>query len=73
MVSAVGRRSEDYQYQPHQKEDTILAWLREAARHVERVDAVLLNDYHIGPAQIDGWWTYVGRKDKKIRNASPET
>jgi transposase-like protein len=49
------------------KEDTILAWLRAAARHAEHVEAVLLKDYHIGPAQIDGLWTYVGRKDKKRR------
>ena len=54
------------------KEDTILAWLREAARHAESVEAILLNDYHIGPTQIDGLWTYVGRKDKKMTNASPE-
>jgi transposase-like protein len=47
------------------KEDTILAWLREAARHAEQVEAVLLNDYRIGPAQIDGLWTYVGCKESK--------
>jgi transposase-like protein len=39
------------------QEDTILAWLGEAARHAEAVEAVLLNDYGIGPAQIDGLWT----------------
>lgn len=55
------------------KEDTILGWLREAARHAEMVEAVLLNDYPIGPAQSDGVWTDVGGKDKKMRNASPET
>ena len=54
------------------KEDTILAWLREAAGHAERVEAILLNDYHVGAAQIDGLWTYVGRKDKKMTSASPE-
>ena len=47
------------------KEDTILAWLREAADHAETVEAALLNDYRIGPSQIDGLWTYVGRKEKK--------
>jgi hypothetical protein len=40
------------------QEATSLAWLREAA---EAVEAVLLNDYRIGPSQIDGQWTYVGR------------
>ncbi len=51
------------------KEDTILAWLRAAARHAEQVEAVLLNEYRIGPAQIDGLWTYVGRKESKKRSA----
>lgn len=47
------------------KEDTILDWLREAARHAEQVEAVLLNQYPIRQAQIDSLWTYVGRKEKK--------
>ena len=29
------------------KEDTILAWLREAARHAEQLEAVLLDDFQI--------------------------
>jgi transposase-like protein len=47
------------------KEDTILSFLREAADHVEQVEAILLNDYRISRAQIDGLWTYVGRKEGK--------
>jgi len=47
------------------KEDTVLDWLREAARHAEQVEAVLLNQYRISQSQIDGLWTYVGRKEKK--------
>jgi transposase-like protein len=47
------------------KEDTILSFLREAARHAEQVEAILLNDYHISQAEIDGLWTYVGRKQEK--------
>ena len=47
------------------KEDTILDLLREAAHHAEQVEAVLFNDYHIERAQIDGLWTYVGRKEAK--------
>jgi transposase-like protein len=47
------------------KEDTILAFLREAAHHVEQVEAILLRDYHISQVQIDGLWTYVGRKGAK--------
>jgi len=47
------------------KADTILDWLREAARHAEQIEAVLLSEYHISQTQIDGLWTYVGRKEKK--------
>ncbi len=55
------------------KEDTILDWLRQAAAHAEAVEAVLLNDYRIGSAQIDGLWTYVGHKGKKTKNDSRMT
>ena len=47
------------------KEDVILSFLRQAAHHAEQVEAILLHDYHISQAQIDGLWTYVGRKEKK--------
>lgn len=47
------------------KEDTILSFLRQAAHHAEQIEAVLLNDYRISQAQIDGLWTYVGRKQEK--------
>ncbi len=49
------------------KEDTLLAWLREAARHADQVDGLVLDEDPIGPAQIDGLWTYVGRKEAKKR------
>ena len=44
------------------KEDTILSCLREAALHAEQSETILLNDYQISRAEIDGLWTYVGRK-----------
>lgn len=47
------------------KEDTILSFLRQAAEHAERIEAILLNDYAISQVQIDGLWTYVGRKQEK--------
>jgi transposase-like protein len=47
------------------KEDTILDWLRDAARHAEAVEAVLLQDYRLKRAQIDALWTYVGHKGQK--------
>lgn len=47
------------------KEDTILRWLREAARHSKAVEDVLLGDYRLSEAQVDGLWTYVGNKGQK--------
>ena len=56
------------------KEDTILRWLREAARHAEAVEDVLLEDYRLSKAQVDGLWAYVGNKGQKgaTRNARIE-
>jgi transposase-like protein len=47
------------------KEDTILRWLREAASHAEAVEDVLLADYELSKAQVDGLWAYVGNKGQK--------
>ena len=47
------------------KEDTILRWLREAARHADELDAVLMQDFHLKRAQLDGLWSYVGNKGQK--------
>ena len=47
------------------KEDTILAWLREAAQHTEVLEATLMNDYAIERGQLDGLWSYVANKGEK--------
>jgi len=47
------------------KEDTVLAWLRDAARHAEALEEVLLSDYRVSQAQLDALWTYVGHKGHK--------
>ena len=47
------------------KEDTILAWLREAAEYAAAVEAVLMHQYQVTKVQIDGLWAYVGHKGKK--------
>jgi transposase-like protein len=47
------------------KEDTILAWLREAAQHVEMVEALLLANYQMDRGQLDGLWAFVGNKGEK--------
>ena len=47
------------------KEDTILRWLREAARHADELEAVLMKDFQLKRAQLDGLWSYVGNKGEK--------
>jgi transposase-like protein len=47
------------------KEDTILNWLREAARHAQELEDVLMKDYQIKRGQLDGLWAYVGNKGEK--------
>ena len=47
------------------KEDTILAWLREAAEHAERLEAVLMADFQLQRGQLDALWAFVGNKGEK--------
>lgn len=47
------------------KEDTILAWLREAAAHAEALEAVLMQEFKIQRGQMDALWAYVRNKGEK--------
>jgi transposase-like protein len=47
------------------KEDTILAWLREAAQHAEAVEEVLMAEFEVKRGQLDALWAYVGNKGEK--------
>ena len=47
------------------KEDTILGWLRDAAKHCEQVEEVLMARYQVERAQLDAMWSYVGNKGEK--------
>ena len=47
------------------KEETVMAWLRIAAAHVERIEALLLANYKLTRAQLDAMWAYVGNKGEK--------
>ena len=47
------------------KEDTILAWLREAAQHAEQLEEVLMADFQVKRGQLDALWSYVGNKGEK--------
>ena len=60
-----GRRISSVSRTTGHKEDTLLAWLREAAQQVEAVEDVLLADYRVTRGQLDGLWAYVGNKGEK--------
>jgi len=47
------------------KEETVSAWLVEAAPQMEQIEEVLLRDYKMSRAQLDALWTYVGHKGEK--------
>ena len=47
------------------KEETVMAWLRIAAAHVERIEALLLANYKLSRAQLDAMWAYVSNKGEK--------
>ena len=47
------------------KEDTILAWLREAAQHAEDLEDVLMADFKVKRGQLDALWGYVRNKSEK--------
>ena len=47
------------------KEDTVSSWLKKAATHIEKIEELLLGEYHVDKAQMDSLWTYVGNKGKK--------
>jgi len=47
------------------KEDTILSWLREAARHTEAVEEALMKDFRVQRGQLDALWLFVGNKGEK--------
>jgi transposase-like protein len=47
------------------KHETIGSWLLEAATHAQEVEAVLVQEYDVGPCEIDGLWSYVQHKGQK--------
>ena len=47
------------------KEETIAAWLKRAAAHVEQIEPVLIGKYRVRRAQLDALWTFVGHKGEK--------
>jgi hypothetical protein len=47
------------------KEDTILVWLRQAARHAEQIEDVLMAKFRVKRGQLDALWAYVQNKGEK--------
>jgi len=47
------------------KEDTILDWLRAAAKHAEEIEEQMLASYQLERGQLDALWAYVGNKGEK--------
>ncbi len=47
------------------KEDTIVAWVRDAAQHAQAIEAELLKNFRIERGQLDAMWSYVGNKGEK--------
>lgn len=58
------------------KEETVTAWLVQAAPQLEQLEQVLLKEHKMSRAQLDALWTYVYHKGEKKggpkkRNAAP--
>jgi transposase-like protein len=47
------------------KEETVMAWLKKAAAHVETLETLLFAHYRLSRAQMDALWSYVGHKGEK--------
>ena len=62
---AEGNRISSLERVKGHKEDTIIDWIREAGKHAEAIEEVLLVDYQLTRGQIDGLWAYVGNKGEK--------
>jgi hypothetical protein len=47
------------------KEDTILAWLRQAAQHAEQLEDVMMAEFQVTRGQLDALWVYIQNKGEK--------
>jgi transposase-like protein len=47
------------------KEETVMDWLRTAADHVERIEALVLANDQLNRTQLDTLWTYIGHTGEK--------
>jgi hypothetical protein len=47
------------------KEDTVLAWSRKAANHIEEIEELLLANYQLSCVQMNALWTFILHKGEK--------
>lgn len=47
------------------KEETVIDWLLEAAKHVEEIEALMLANYELTRVQLDAMWSYIGHRGEK--------
>ncbi len=47
------------------KEETVVAWLEQAAAYIEEIEALLLANYPLQRIQLDALWSFVGHKGEK--------
>jgi len=47
------------------KDDTVLAWSRKTANHMEEIEELLLANYQLSCVQLDALWTFVLHKGEK--------
>lgn len=69
---AEGNRISNLAHAKGFKEDTILDWRREAAAHVEQVEAVLMHDFKVKRELLDVLWAHVGRKKASLEDEEGE-
>jgi IS1 family transposase len=48
------------------KPDTVLAWLRKAGQHCERLSEYMMQDLALSQVQLDELWTFVRKKERML-------
>jgi IS1 family transposase/transposase-like protein len=46
--------------------DTVLAWLRKAGQHCDRVSAFMMQELEVSQVQLDELWTFVRKKERML-------
>ncbi len=68
MIAESSRLGSIFRIKGH-KEDTVSGWIRDAAKHAEAVEDILISEFRITRGQLDGLRSYVGNKGGKKRTS----